>query len=474
MMFNTPEFAVLLLVSLAVYYWLPERRIWIVTAANLAFYGIVGPGYLLLFGFVSAVTFCCALGMESRFRKVLLFVGIAIPAGNLVFFKYSDFLFRILERLLSVQLVSHEAKWLHLALPLGISFYTFELISYLVDVYKGKLQPERSILRFWIFITFFAHMIAGPIMRGNEFLPQVAHLRAIRFSSALWRKGVFFICLGLIKKMGISDSLAPYCDSFFAHAGELNGGEGWTAAVLYAFQIYCDFSGYSDMAVGIGLLFGLELAVNFRTPYLSANATEFWRRWHITLSSWIRDYIYIPLGGSRAGSVRQYANLFAAMTLSGLWHGNQATFVAWGMYQGVLSVVHKLYSKLLKKLDFRSIRENWIYRVLAVAVFFFLTCLGWVLFRVNGLHNALSLLSRMLSSSALVLPRWVWGFWLLAAGLYVLHAAEYWLLRHLDRISSFWHRWFPPPLRAAVYTVLICLFILLMKHEQSSFIYFQF
>ena len=194
--------------------------------------------------------------------------------------------------------VAHQATWLHMALPLGISFYTFELISYLVDVYKGRIPAERSLLRFWMFIMFFAHMIAGPIMRGKEFFPQIQKLDGIRFNPAQLRLGAFFIVLGLVKKMGIADQLAPYCDSFFSQASSISGAEGWTASVLYAFQIYCDFSGYSDMAVGVGYLFGLELARNFDTPYLSTNATEFWRRWHITLSSWIRDYIYISIGGS--------------------------------------------------------------------------------------------------------------------------------------------------------------------------------
>jgi alginate O-acetyltransferase complex protein AlgI len=274
--------------------------------------------------------------------------------------------------------------------------------------------------------------------------------------------------------MGVADQLAPYCDSFFSQAAALNGAEGWTAAVMYSFQIYCDFSGYSDMAVGIGYLFGLELARNFDSPYVSGSATEFWRRWHMTLSAWIRDYIYIALGGSRKGRVRQYANLFAAMVISGFWHGSEWTFVAWGMYQGALLVAHKGYGQLLDTAGFSRVRTFGWYRLLAVLFFYMLTCLGWVLFRTQGLRTACGLIGRMLRPEAVLMPRWVWPFWGVAALLYALHLAEWQLLRNLHRVSAIWHRWFPSPLRAAFYCMFILIIVLLLRHEQSSFIYFQF
>ncbi|NQX66262.1 MBOAT family protein [Paenibacillus alba] len=476
MMFNTPEFALLLVITMCMYYLIPRHRLWLLTAANLIFYGVVGPGYLLLFGVISLAVYLCGLGIEytSRWRRILLTLGILLTSSNLIFFKYTDFALRSIEKVLSIHLVAHQSEWLHYALPLGISFYTFELISYLVDVYKGRIPAERSLLRFWMFIMFFAHMIAGPIMRGKEFLPQIRQLDTIRFNPAQLRLGAFFIVLGLAKKMGIADQLAPYCDSFFSQASTLSGAEGWTASVLYAFQIYCDFSGYSDMAVGIGYLFGLELARNFNTPYLSTNATEFWRRWHITLSSWIRDYIYISLGGSRRGEVRQYANLFAAMTISGFWHGSQWTFIAWGMYQGGLLIGHKLYVNLLQKLRIIQIQTYIWYRMLSLFVFFLLTCLGWVIFRTEGIHVAAGLIIRMLNPKALIMPQWVWHFWWIAGGLYALHVLEWYLLNRLDRVSSLWHSWIPSPIRAAVYSFLVLVFLYMLKQGQSSFIYFQF
>ncbi|UJF36520.1 MBOAT family O-acyltransferase [Paenibacillus hexagrammi] len=273
----------------------------------------------------------------------------------------------------------------------------------------------------------------------------------------------------------MSDHLAPYCDSFFAHPEWLNGAEGWTAAVLYAFQIYFDFSGYSDMAVGIGYLFGLELAVNFRTPYLSGSATDFWRRWHITLSSWIKDYIYISLGGSRHGKLRQYASLFMAMTLSGLWHGSSWTFVAWGMYQGGLLIGHKFWVTALDKLGLATYRKSWLYTTVSVIVFFALTCLGWVLFRVERLTDALVLMKKMLTfPEAFIFPTWVQSFWIVILLMMLLHVIEHLVMNNMKQVSMKWHRFFPAPVRGAVYTLFLVVLILFYKHEQSSFIYFQF
>jgi alginate O-acetyltransferase complex protein AlgI len=263
-------------------------------------------------------------------------------------------------------------------------------------------------------------------------------------------------------------------DSFFAQPNYLTGIEGWTGAILYAFQIYCDFSGYSDIAVGVGYLFGLELAINFRTPYVSANVTEFWRRWHITLSSWIRDYIYIPLGGSRKGTVRQYANLFAAMTISGIWHGAAWTFIAWGMYYGGLNIVQKVYEVVLGKLGLDGIRQTWPFRIVAVAIFFGITCIGWVMFRVTGMAPALSLIKRMLTVHSFVIPEYLRVYWWIALGLYALHVLEYLLFKHLDRVSAWWHKWVPSPARAVVYCAFLLLLVVFLKQKQSTFIYFQF
>jgi len=478
MLFHTPEFFVLLVVSLILYYLLPDRRIALLTVANWIFYGVNGPGFLALFLAVSTVTFACALLMRGKYRALFMSVSIGVNALNLCFFKYSLFVLQNLERMLDVPLVREQSLLSSIVLPVGISFYTFELISYTVDVYKGKLAPSRNLLQFWIFVAFFAHLIAGPIMRGHEFLPQIDRLREIRWDAAAFRLGAFYLLLGLCKKMMLADYLTPQVDGFFSATGALTGSEGWVAAYLFAFQIYCDFSAYSDMAVGIAHLFGLRLMANFMTPYLSANATEFWRRWHITLSSWIRDYIYIPLGGSRKGKWLRNVNLFAAMTISGLWHGAQWTFVAWGAYHGLLLILHKGYVSLKSRLGGASgalLDRNIIYRMLSVAVFFHLTCIGWVLFRAqSGLREALKLIGRMVRPEAFLFPPELAPYLWAVAGLFALHVSEFLLMKHLDAVSRAWHRHVPAPVRAAVYVLVVVSVSVFTAGEHNAFIYFQF
>lgn len=475
MLFHTPEFFILMIATLALYYWLPKHRIMWLTIANFIFYGVSGIGFLGLFLVVSTLTFLSALVMGNRYRKLWLWFSIIINVINLGFFKYSVFVLTNLEQILNVSLVTDNSFWLTIVLPVGISFYTFELISYTVDVYKRKIEPTRSLLQFWIFIAFFAHLIAGPIMRGHEFLPQIERIRNIRWSNDQLRIGAFFLGMGLVKKVLLADHLSVMADQYFGKIMQISGAEGWMGAYLFAFQIYFDFSAYSDMAIGIGYLFGFELPTNFRTPYLSANATEFWRRWHITLSSWIRDYIYIPLGGSRKGKSRQLVNLFMAMVISGIWHGAMWTFVIWGAFHGMLLILHKFYTDLKRKIGLERIDRNWLYHIATIIVFFHITCIGWVLFRAGGLQEALSLIGRMLSPEVLqqvsTLPK---KYIALVFVLIVLHIFEYLLMTHKAAISGFWHRYFPRPVRAVFYTMLVVVLLVFLQGEHNTFIYFQF
>lgn len=474
MLFHTPEFFVLMIATLALYYWLPKQRIMWLTIANFIFYGVSGIGFLALFLVVSTITFLNALAMGDRFRKLWLWISIVLNVLNLSFFKYSVFILGNMEQVFNLNLVTENSFWLTIVLPIGISFYTFELISYTVDVYKRKIEPTRSLLHFWIFIAFFAHLIAGPIMRGHEFLPQIERIRNIRWSADQLRLGAFFLGMGLIKKILLADQLSVLADQYFNKITQIGGAEGWMGSYLFAFQIYFDFSAYSDMAIGIGFLFGFELPRNFITPYLSANATEFWRRWHITLSNWIRDYIYIPLGGSRSGKARQLVNLFAAMVISGIWHGAMWTFVIWGAFHGMLLIVHKLFSDTKKRFGLDKWDGNIIYRFIAIAIFFQITCIGWVFFRAGGLQEALVLLGKMLSPEALQFSGIPKKYIALIIGLFALHIIEYNLLMHKAAISRFWHNNFPAPVRAIVYTVIIAVLLIFLQGEHNSFIYFQF
>jgi len=361
-------------------------------------------------------------------------------------------------------------------LPIGISFYTFQMIAYLVDIYKGKIEPCKSFLDFWVFIAFFAQLIAGPIMRGKDLIPQVEGLGKIRIDNKRIKLGLAYLALGLFKKIILADHISVYADSFFNRGTALSGGEVWIAAYLFAFQIYFDFSAYSEMALGVGHLFGITLDLNFKTPYLSQNPTEFWKRWHITLSNWIKDYIYIPLGGSRSGEVRQQANLFLAMAISGLWHGAAWTFIAWGMFHGVLLIGHKIYMKITARLGLNNLKEKKVYYYLSIFTFFHLTCIGWVFFRAKGMGNALNLVLKMLTANPLVFlaDKGLLKYFLIIAILFALHIFEYFVREKNYQVLKIWYTYFPSPIRGLAYTLLIVILVIFMQNEQNSFIYFQF
>jgi len=474
MLFHTPEFILLLICTLGLYYLLPKGRLYLLAAADIIFYGVTGLGYLALFVLITSLTYFLSLKSRGPRGKLYLGIGLAINILNLCFFKYSLFILTNLERVLPVQLVNNSSFFTSIVLPIGISFYTFQFIAYLVDVYQGKTEPARSLLVFWVFISFFAHLIAGPIMRGQELIPQVQGIESIKFDPARFRMGVAYFALGLLKKIILADYIAIYADRFFNQGSSLTGPQAWVAAYLFAFQIYFDFSAYSEMAVGIGHMFGIRLHLNFRTPYLSANPGEFWRRWHITLSNWIRDYIYIPLGGSRQGETRKYVNLFIAMTVSGLWHGAAWTFVLWGMYHGLLLVIYNLYRKALGVKEKTATAGNRLVNAISVLVFFQFACIGWVFFRASSIDMALHMLRQMLALNHLYFDPSLTVYIALIAGLYLLHVLEYWVRQNYLSISYYWHRYLPASLRALVYTTAIILLIAFSRADQSAFIYFKF
>ncbi|MBD0380779.1 MBOAT family O-acyltransferase [Paenibacillus sedimenti] len=474
MLFHTPEFMILLLITIALYYIFPARRLYTLTAANLLFYSVSGLGMLVLFAIMTVFTYYSARFLNGSYRKWVLWTILLVNIGNLCFFKYSVFFIRNMEKVLSIKLLTEDSFWLSIVLPVGISFYTFEFISYAVDIYKQKIKPARSLLEFWMFISFFAHLIAGPIMRGNEFLPQVEKLTALRWNNENFRIGCFYLSLGLMKKMMLADPIADRVNVLFADPYALTGSAAWITSYLFAFQIYFDFSAYSDMAIGIGYLFGLHLPHNFMTPYLSSNATEFWRRWHITLSNWIRDYIYIPLGGSRKGTVRKYLFLFVAMTVSGFWHGALWTFILWGMYHGFLLIAHNLFRAGKQKLGLEKWDQFLVYRWLTIFIFFHLTCIGWVMFRIHDRHAVFMLLRRMLSPDAIHVPSYMLVYLYVAILLFGIHLLEHWLLKYRSRIAEVWHRSLPSPVRAACYTLLFVVLIIMLRNGDTSFIYFQF
>lgn len=470
MLFHSPEFILLMLLTLGVYGLIPRVRVPVLALANALFYAASGWQYLLLFLAVAGFTHLAALQSRGPARRLWLWAGVAANLANLGIFKYTGFAVSNLERLLHLGL--DPAAW-QLLLPVGISFYTFQLIAYLVDVYRGQIAPARNLLEFWVFIAFFGQLIAGPIMRGAQFLPQIEAVARRRLDWDRFRYGVFLFVLGLSKKILLADRIGPKADAFFASWMHVNGLEAWIAGWLFGFQIYFDFSAYSEMALGIGHLFGFDLAVNFRTPYLARNPAEFWRRWHITLSQWIRDYVYIPLGGSRRGEVRAYANQVVAMALSGLWHEAAWTFVIWGLFHGALAALHKLWSRYVVKPRGWQPR-GWAVRWLSLFLMFQATTVGWIFFRAPETGVALSMVRRMFTPGLFGLTPLVERYLPIVGLLALLHLGEFWLREREQALYAVWRRWVPTPVRAAVYTLVAALLLVLTETEQVSFIYFRF
>lgn len=474
MLFHTPIFLGFLAIVCCLYYSFPRLRLYLLALANVAFYIAAGAGYFVVFFCVVSLSYLLSRSLLGKHGKLFLIAAISLVLGNLIFFKYALFMLHNVERMLAIDLGLEATFWANLVLPIGISFYTFQIIAYVTDVYKRKLEPATSLLEFWTFISLFAHSAAGPILRGKEFLPQLRNMPRLRFNPLRFKLGLAYITMGLGKKLLLADQISPYVNSFFARSAELGGAEAWVAAYLFAFQIYLDFSAYSDMAVGIGYLLGLRLDLNFRTPYLSANSGEFWRRWHITLSGWIRDYIYIPLGGSRVPKLRSYTNLVIAMTLSGLWHGAAWTFIIWGFYHGMLQVAHHLYKDTLKRLGWSKLQTSKLYRIAAILIFFHLVVIGWVFFRAEGLSNALHMIKVMLTMNPFTIPPILYKYFAFVAFLFLLHMLEAFIIKRFRRFSLLWQLRVPTLVRAVVYTIIIMILLFNIGGEHSSFIYFQF
>jgi len=347
-----------------------------------------------------AIAATCSQGK----KKLLLALSITLSGGILVYFKYTNFFVGSLAHLASIKFEPFD-----IALPAGISFYTFESISYAVDVYRGRLEPSRNFLEYAAYLAYFPHLMAGPIMRAGDLFAELRAQKPIDASRV--GSGLFLAMCGLIKKVVIADTLARFTDAVFAGASGLSGFEVLLGVYGYAFQIYCDFSGYSDIAIGLARVCGVDLPRNFLNPYAAASITDFWHRWHITLSSWLRDYIYIPLGGNRRGRLRTYVNLFATMLFGGLWHGASMTFVLWGAAHGLLLCLEKACSRALGR-----VTSSTFGRLLSTVLTFHIVALLWVPFRAGNLHLARQLLGRIVGD---------WDAHVVSS---VLHARFSWLL----------------------------------------------
>jgi D-alanyl-lipoteichoic acid acyltransferase DltB (MBOAT superfamily) len=462
LLFNSYTFLFAFLpISLAGFFALRRQapRLVFLVGASYVFYAYANWWFPALMAGSTAIAFTTGrlLGdpRNADRRGRVLAIGVSGALGLLVYFKYASFVARnsssILSTLTGRGLPSFEAFTSNIVLPIGISFFTFEAISYMVDVYRRDIEPERNPVRFAFFISFFPHLVAGPIVRYDKLRPQLR--RFYRLDPDLFVSGVSLVCIGLIKKVVIADSIAARTDAALAAPGSVGAAGAWLGIIGYSFQIYFDFAGYCDMALGLARMFGIELPWNFDRPYRARNPREFWRRWHVTLSSWLRDYLYIPLGGSRRGEHRRDLNLLGTMALGGLWHGAAFSFAAWGLYHGVLLVAHRHLSRL--GLPLRG--------VAATAATFLAVTIGWVFFRMHGAHSVASTLAGLGGLHGLgavpvgMLP------WLLVAAALMWGVPEEWRWQ-LGR----WPTWGLVPIGLATAVALV------LVNSTTRFIYFRF
>ena len=403
MLFTSLDFMVLFLpATLAVAARLRGQRLlrWL-ALVSIVFYAFAGHWWFIIPMLLTTVgDYWVARWLERerrpRVRPWLLAVSLAGNLGMLAWFKYSDLLVRTTAHAATLAGLPVAAQWRHgfdLILPAGISFYTFQTLAYIVDVWRGHAPAERNFARFVGFVAFFPHLVAGPITRHHQLIPQLARIAATGIAPR-WRPGVLLFAIGLCKKVLIADRLGNLVDPMLAPTVDLDPVRAWLALLGYAMQIYFDFSGYSDMAIGLGRLFGIELPQNFNSPYKAVSPTDFWRRWHITLSLWLRDYLYITLGGNRCSPARQRLNVLATMVLGGLWHGASWTFAAWGAWHGLLLVAHRALPGWE-----RALGLFWQRNV----TFLFIT-LGWVFFRAETFGQAASWFASLAGAHPVFVP----------------------------------------------------------------------
>jgi alginate O-acetyltransferase complex protein AlgI len=466
MFFQSLEFIAFFTLVCLVYWKLQDHRKrmgWLLLA-SITFYMRWHPVLILLILFSASVDYIVALKLAAVShplkRRALLLFSIGTNLGLLLFFKYTDFLLAQSRTVLGWFGIECSPPALNLVLPLGISFYTFETISYIVDVYQGKQKPVRSVLDYALYIMFFPHLLAGPIVRPSEFLPQLG--RTKRFSWDRFHLGVQYFLRGLFKKAVLADHLgAVVVDPVFASPGQFGTAAVWLASLAYAGQIYCDFGGYSDMAIGLAHGLGFKLPRNFNLPYLAANISEFWHRWHISLSRWLRDYLFIPLGGSRGGKLATFRNLMLTMLLGGFWHGANWNFAAWGLYHGVLLVLQRAIPFQL---------SGSLGRVVSRLLTFLAVLVGWVFFRARSFADIQCLLTR------LFWPTEGWSlslFQTLLAGTCIAavvlgHVLDEWIpWRRIERRL-------PAPVLGGALALLLLVVQGLMPATSKLFIYFRF
>lgn len=473
MIFSSGIFLWLFAAFIVVYLLLQRRttaRLMFVTLFSYYFYYKSSGTYFFLLAVVTVSDFLLALLMEHTVtrwkRKLWVVVSLCVNLGLLCYFKYTNFLLECW-----ASLTGGSFSMLDIFLPVGISFFTFQSLSYTIDVYRREIKPLTNLLDYAFYVSFFPQLVAGPIVRARDFIPQIR--RPLFVSDEMFGRGIFLIMSGLFKKAVISDYISVnFVERIFDNPTLYSGVENLMGVYGYALQIYCDFSGYSDMAIGIALLLGFHFNINFDSPYKSASVTEFWRRWHISLSSWLRDYLYISLGGNRKGKVRQYVNLIITMFLGGLWHGASWNFVLWGVLHGVALAVHKFWMSLTGRK--KGEQSHGIRRFFGVVVTFHFVCFCWIFFRNADFATSVDMLRQIFTVfRPQLLPQLLAGYWevfaLMGLG-YMLH----FLPDSWERACTKTVIRLPLLGKAVLMIALIYLVIQMKSSDIQPFIYFQF
>ena len=483
MLFNSIDFAIFLPVVFLLYWFVANKNLkiqnFLVVVASYFFYGWWDWQFLSLILFSTIIDYSVGIRLSREDnkskRKILLWISILVNLGFLGFFKYYNFFLDNFVSAFSFFGAEINANSLNIILPVGISFYTFQTLSYTIDVYKRKLEPTKDFIAFSAFVSFFPQLVAGPIERATNLLPQFYKKRTFQYDKAI--DGLRQILWGLFKKILIADNSAQIANEIFNNSTDYSGSTLVLGAIFFSFQIYGDFSGYSDIAIGTSRLFGFNLRQNFAFPYFSRDIAEFWRRWHISLSTWFRDYLYIPLGGSRGGTSMKIRNTFAIFLVSGFWHGANWTFIVWGALNALYFLPLLLLNK--NRTNTNTVAQNKylpsLKEVYQIVITFSLTVLAWVFFRAENINHAMSYLSTIFSHSILDFPKINISriYTLQVIIMIVLFLIIEWHGRAskygLELIGFRWNKY----LRLSLYFS-ITLFIFMFLGKEQEFIYFQF
>jgi len=476
MLFNSLQFFIFFFLVYILYCLLHHK--WqnrMLLVASYIFYGSWDARFLSLIWISTIIDYLCGLRIykseDIKEKKIYLFCSVFANLAILGFFKYSGFFAEGLQHLLHDVGIPFHVHSFNIILPVGISFYTFQTMSYTIDIYYGKIKPTKNVLDFALFVAFFPQLVAGPIERAKNLLPQILRPREITLDK--FYAGCFLIMWGLFQKIYVADNLAKLVDTVFAWKEYPNGMLVLVALYSFAFQIFCDFAGYSNIARGVSKCMGFEIMVNFNLPYFATNPRDFWKRWHISLSTWLRDYLYIPLGGDKNGLLKTYRNLCITMLLGGLWHGAAWTFVLWGAYHATLLILHRMLNVLFRGVRFTAgVLAQRAWNAVKVICFFHLICFGWLIFRAQSfgqiIHMAHALFFKWEGVSIVDLARGI-GIPMHFLGLLLLVQFLQFVKKDLMIILKF-----NILARALFYYICFVLIIIYGVTGAKEFIYFQF